>query len=69
MELREPVIHPTYEARYFSKREEGNRDKWSRDLDPADLKRKHWFQQYDRKRRLLLYGGFDADGNGLGFRV
>jgi hypothetical protein len=32
IEMCEPVIHPTFEARYFFKREIQNRDAWSRDL-------------------------------------
>lgn len=65
VELRPPVIHPTFEARYFFKKEMEKRDEWSRDLSKDEVKRKHWFQQYDRSRRFLLYGGFGEDGCGL----
>ena len=65
VELRPPVIHPTFEARYFFKKEMEKRDEWSRDLSKEEVKRKHWFQQYDRSRRFLLYGGFGEDGCGL----
>ena len=42
VELREPVIHPTHEARYFFKKDIDNRDHWSRDLSHDEVIRKHW---------------------------
>jgi hypothetical protein len=65
LHLQAPVIHPTYEARYFFKKHIADRDHWSRDLDPEENQRKHWYQQYQRTRRFVLYGGLDSAGKCL----
>jgi hypothetical protein len=30
-----------------------------------EVKRKHWYQQYNHTRRFVLYGGCDSNGCGL----
>lgn len=59
-----PDLHPTMDAKYFNGKELHMRDPWSRDLNPQELFKKDWSQQYEHNRRFLLMGGFGKGGVG-----